>query len=168
MSDKGWTDGEIGIDWIKDFDLQTRGKANGDPRLLLVDGHNSHFTHGFIDYAIEHSIHLFCYPSHCTHILQGLDVVVFGTFKKIWCKKQAQWISDNFPASFGKSAWLTVWSKTFLEVMKESTIRAAFRVTGFTPFDPSVITEKMVAPSTEHSSRGSLPIPHTSPVKKII
>jgi hypothetical protein len=168
MSGKGWTDGEIGVDWIKDFDEQTQDKANGNSRLLLVDGHKSHFTHGFIGYAVEHNIHIFCYPPHTTHILQGLDVAVFGAFKKIWGQKRAWWISDNFPAPFGKSAWLTVWSDAFLEVMKESTICAAFRATGFVPYNPSIITNKMVAPSIEHSSTGSLPVPHTSPIKKII
>ena len=43
-SKKGWTDGEIGLAWIKDFDARTKEKANGESRLLLVDGHNSHYT----------------------------------------------------------------------------------------------------------------------------
>src|ERR1700729_4328340 len=46
-SKKGWTDGEIGVEWIKIFEQQTRQKANGRDRLLLVDGHNSHYTRGF-------------------------------------------------------------------------------------------------------------------------
>lgn len=51
---KGWTDGEIGALWIKQFDEQTCNKANGHTRLLLVDGHNSHYTHAFLEYAQEH------------------------------------------------------------------------------------------------------------------
>ncbi|KAG6328433.1 hypothetical protein ID866_10657 [Astraeus odoratus] len=48
-SKKGWTDGEIGIEWIKEFDKHTKAKANGCDHLLIVDGHNSHYTHGFLD-----------------------------------------------------------------------------------------------------------------------
>ena len=50
-SKKGWTDGEIGVEWIKIFEKETRAKANGRDRLLLVDGHNSHYTQGFLEYV---------------------------------------------------------------------------------------------------------------------
>lgn len=43
-SDKGWTNGEIGVEWIKSFDKEMHEKVNGWHRLLLVDGHNSHYT----------------------------------------------------------------------------------------------------------------------------
>ncbi len=89
MSDKGWTDGEISIEYIQDFDQQMKVKANGKPQLLLLDGHNSHFMLGFIDYAIAVNILVVCYPSHCMHVLQGLDVVIFAAFKKLWTKRRA-------------------------------------------------------------------------------
>ncbi|KIK36680.1 hypothetical protein CY34DRAFT_26268 [Suillus luteus UH-Slu-Lm8-n1] len=50
-SKKGWTDGEIGVEYIKDFDKRTKVKANGWDRLHIVDGHNSHYTLGFLKYA---------------------------------------------------------------------------------------------------------------------
>ncbi len=48
---KGYIDGEIGIEWIKHFDNQTKVKVNGQQRLLLVDRHASHYTLGFLEYA---------------------------------------------------------------------------------------------------------------------
>ena len=37
--------GEIGVEWIEhDFDPPTSQVSNGRPRLLIVDGHASHFT----------------------------------------------------------------------------------------------------------------------------
>ncbi|KIJ17303.1 hypothetical protein PAXINDRAFT_162195 [Paxillus involutus ATCC 200175] len=50
-SKKGWTTGEIGVTWIQEFDKQTSQKASGKYHLLLVDGHNSHYTRGFLDEA---------------------------------------------------------------------------------------------------------------------
>ncbi|KAI5887752.1 CENP-B protein [Schizophyllum commune H4-8] len=82
---RGWTNGEIGVVWIKEFDRLTKAKAAGRPRLLLLDGHNSHYTQGFLEYARSHNIRAICYPAHTTHILQGLDVVVFGPLKRaLW------------------------------------------------------------------------------------
>lgn len=70
-SKKGWTDGVI-----------------GRLRLLLVDGHNSHYTMDFLDYAQEHNIQVLCYPSHSTHVYQGLDVVIFAPLKHRWSEER--------------------------------------------------------------------------------
>ncbi len=118
---------------------------------------------GFIEYAIVKNIIILCYPPHCTHVLQGLDVIAFPAFKKIWTQWCDQWVTDNPFASFGKTAWVSVWTAAFSEVMTESTIKASFQKTGVVPFDPSVITTKMMALSIQHSSHGELPLPLTSP-----
>ena len=94
-SKKGWTDGEIGREWIEDFERKTREKANGRKRYLLVDGHNSHYTIQFLTYAIEHEIAVLCYPSHCTHIYQGLDVVIFSPLKKYWQEERDREEREN-------------------------------------------------------------------------
>ncbi|KIK76196.1 hypothetical protein PAXRUDRAFT_18381 [Paxillus rubicundulus Ve08.2h10] len=80
-SKKGWTDGEIGVKWIKDFDKHTKVKANRQDHLLIVDGHNLHYTCAFLEYAWKNHIHVLCYPAHTTHVYQGLDVVVFAVLK---------------------------------------------------------------------------------------
>ncbi|SJL16830.1 uncharacterized protein ARMOST_20359 [Armillaria ostoyae] len=67
-SKKGWTNGKIGVEWIKIFDEQIKTKAAGRYHLLLVDGHNSHYTHEFLQYACTHEIIVLCYPSHATHV----------------------------------------------------------------------------------------------------
>lgn len=80
-SKKCWVDGEIGVEWIKKFDKKTRAKVNGRTRLLLFDGHVSHYTRGFLEYARAYDIKVLCYPAHGTHVYQGLDVAVFGVLK---------------------------------------------------------------------------------------
>ena len=67
---------------LRNFDEQTHEKAAGCPHLLLVDGHSSHYTVEFIKYAREANIIVLCYPSHTTHVLQGLDVVTFAILKR--------------------------------------------------------------------------------------
>ena len=68
--------GESGVDWIKnDFDHATHDIANGCPRLLIVDGHASHFTLHFLEYAREHNIHILCLPPHTTHALQSEHIM---------------------------------------------------------------------------------------------
>ena len=72
VSKKGYMTGEIGRKWIEhDFDAVTSGVANGRSRLLIVDGHSSHFTWSFLEYAKEKGIVVICLPPHTTHVLQS-------------------------------------------------------------------------------------------------
>ena len=58
--ERGWTNGEM-CQVDKFFDEKTH---DGWHRLLLVDGHNSHYTWGFLEYA--HAIKLLCSAIHHT------------------------------------------------------------------------------------------------------
>ena len=73
------------MEWmVKDFDAQTRDKAEGRTRVLLLDGHSSHYTPELLEYARDQNIMILGYPPHCTHALQGLDVVCFARMKEAW------------------------------------------------------------------------------------
>ena len=54
--------------------------------LLIFDGHHSHISLELIELARENNIHLLCLPPHTTHLLQPLDVGVFGPLKQAWKK----------------------------------------------------------------------------------
>ena len=74
---KGWTDAEIAMEWMaKDFDAQTRDKVEGQTQVLLLNGYSSHYTPELLEYVQDQNIIILEYPPHCTHVLQGLDVVI--------------------------------------------------------------------------------------------
>jgi len=76
VSENGWTYNELARNWLeKDFDAQTRAKAGGRLRVLILDGHKSHVSEAFLEYAKANNICILGYPPHCTHALQGLNVV---------------------------------------------------------------------------------------------
>ena len=64
VSDSGWMDTQNFMEWF-------------------MDGHYSHLSLDLIQYAKSQGIHLFCFPPHLTHILQPLDVGVYGPVKMI-------------------------------------------------------------------------------------
>ncbi|KIK93752.1 hypothetical protein PAXRUDRAFT_39500, partial [Paxillus rubicundulus Ve08.2h10] len=165
-SPKGWTDGVVGSLWLEDFDEKTRNKANGRTCLLIVDGHNSHYTKEFLDYARQHNIHVLCYPAHSTHIYQGLDVVIFSPLKRCWTEER-----DHFESStrlrITKSNFITVYGRAHQKVLTPELIRTAFEKTGVWPFNPNVVTREMMAPSLETSSQGHIPLPQPSPVRAV-
>ena len=46
VSEKGWTDSELGLEWLKHFEEHTRAMV-GKHRLLIMDGHASHASEQF-------------------------------------------------------------------------------------------------------------------------
>ena len=60
-----------------------QGKQRDNVVYCWSMAHNSHYTQGFLEYVHTHKILVLCYPAHTTHVLQGLDVVVFAIVK--WC-----------------------------------------------------------------------------------
>lgn len=164
-SKKGYTDGEIGRAWIEQFDRETKAKANGRRRLLLVDGHVSHYTRGFLQYAREHNIEVITYPSHSTHVYQGLDVVIFLPLKKNWTKARNQWERDGHTVD--KTNFLRVYAEAHQQTLTEANIKAAFRKTGVIPFNPNVVTADMMALSKTTSISTLAPIRQTTPVRFI-
>ena len=77
ISDTGYSNAILGIEWIKHFQKQTVRKVKGVWRMLIFDGHSSHLIDEFIYYCWQHSIVAFLLPSHSTHLLQPLDIGIF-------------------------------------------------------------------------------------------
>ena len=42
VSDNGWTNNELGIEWLKHFNNHIKARAIGARRLLILDGYKSH------------------------------------------------------------------------------------------------------------------------------
>jgi hypothetical protein len=63
-----------------------------------------------------------------------------------------------------KAEFLSVWVPVYLEAFDESTVRAAFKVTGVIPFTPNFVTEQQMKPSCATSTRAEFPMPQPSPV----
>jgi hypothetical protein len=78
VSDSGYTNDQLSLEWLKHFDVQTR-PANGEWRMLVMDSHGSHLTIEFINYCYQPhvKISVFLLPPHSTHILQPFNIGVF-------------------------------------------------------------------------------------------
>jgi hypothetical protein len=99
-SQRGWTDDELCLKWLKRcFELETAKKQKGEYRMLLFDGHGSHITFEVRQFCEEHKIILLCLPHHLTHLLQPLDVGVFGPFAysyRMRVFKNKRWGTQGF------------------------------------------------------------------------
>jgi hypothetical protein len=69
VSENGWTNNELGLEWLKHFDAFTTARQVGRYWLLILDDHESHVTQNFKDYCLEQKILTLCMPAHSSHIL---------------------------------------------------------------------------------------------------
>jgi len=168
VSPNGWTDGELAAKWIvEDFDRQTRDKANGETRVLILDGHSSHHTEQLLNFALANNIIILGYPPHCTHALQGLDVVCFARMKEEW-KLQIMKFEELHKRKVKKGDFVEVFGKAFVNAFTEETVLAAFRATGVFPFNPDIITEQQMKPSLVTSTKAAFPLSQPTPVRRVM
>ena len=149
---------------IKNFDEQTCDKAHGETCVLILDRHSLHYMPELLEYAQDHDIIIFGYPPHCTHALQGLDVVCLMRMKETW-KKFIIEFKVFHQAKVTKADFMGLFGKAYQIVFTKETIEAAFHATGVYPFDCSVITEQ---PSEGTSVIGVFTIKYTNPIQAIV
>jgi transposase len=82
VSDTGYSNDELCLEWIKHFDRHTSSRQKGVYRMLIMDGYGSHVTLDFIRYCEEHKIIPFYLPPHSRRCLQPLNVALFRLYKK--------------------------------------------------------------------------------------
>jgi hypothetical protein len=161
ISDNGWTDQDLGMKWIKkDFEPTSAARMT-EPgwRLLILDGHNSHLTYGFIQICERNKILVICLPSHTTHRLQPCDVGVFRPLAASW--KAEVNVASRQLIKINKYNILKYYHAAHTRAFTTTTIKAAFRKTGIWPIDPSIIKDDAFAPALNTTTKAAQPVPAT-------
>jgi hypothetical protein len=135
--------------------------------VLILDGHGSHHNPELLRYAAENNIIILGYPPHCTHALQGLDVVCFAWMKQIW-KEEIEAFERRTGRKVGKGDFALVWGTAFKRAFTLETVQAAFRATGVFPFNPDIITAAQMKPAEATSTHAAFPLQQSSPVHVVM
>jgi DDE superfamily endonuclease len=151
----------------KYFDPQTKAKAAGETRVLLMDGHSSHYTADLLEYCLENNIEVIGYPPHCTHALQGLDVVCFAKMKVAW-KEEINAFEELHKRSVDKADFCGVFGQAYVCAFTKENVEAAFAATGIHPFNLNVVKPEQMKPAEATSMQSSFPLPQPSPVHAMI
>jgi len=168
-SENGWTNSRIALNWlIKSFDPATHEKAFGRTRVIFLDGHSSHFSLELLRKAQELDIKLIAYPAHCTHILQGLDVVCFARLKKELADEIRDW-NDRHQRGIQKRDFGGVFGRAYLRAFTPELVRSAWEAVGICPYNPDIISLDKLAPSeTSTTQLTAANAIHSTPVRKIM
>jgi len=138
----GWTDNEIGLEWLKHFDRCTAKRTNSRYRLLILDGHESHHSIDFERYCEENKIITLCMPPHSSHLLQPLDVGYFNLLKQAYGREIEHLIRCSI-THVSKTEFFPAFYAAYQATMTERNIKAAFRGAGLVPLDPESVVSKL-------------------------
>ena len=77
VSNSGYSNDEIGVQWLEHSDECARKKRKGALRMLIMDGASCHTNEEFVRICYSKNLLPFRLPSHTTHLLQPLNIVYF-------------------------------------------------------------------------------------------
>ncbi|KAJ8945667.1 hypothetical protein NQ318_012385, partial [Aromia moschata] len=128
--EKGWMTTEIFLKCLKHFLRYTKASKE-NPVLLLLDGHGSHKGLQAMEFAKENGIIIFCFPAHCSHHVQPLDVGFFRPLHTYYDQEIELWLRNN-PGKASAVPFNAINS---------------FTKTGIYPYNPDIFEDWQFAPS---------------------
>lgn len=132
---KGWTNDDIAIHWLKTVFIPETKPQRPSRRLLVVDGHGSHCTTEFLWECYQNNIFILFLPAHSSHVLQPLDVAVFGPVKKYHTAHLGRHptIADSSP--LGKRIFLECYLEARELGITKANVIAGWRAAGLWPIN---------------------------------
>ncbi|CAD6937595.1 unnamed protein product [Tilletia laevis] len=146
-SESGWTNTAIAHEWFKKVFLPESEELSGKEvhRLLIMDGHTSHFTLEMMKLAKQHNVHVLSLPSHSTHGLALLDRACFGPLKTAWAEEQRKEMMMTNVVR--REDVIRLYQHARKKGLSEAYIRSAYRATGIWPLTGiAAIPKAMFAP----------------------
>jgi hypothetical protein len=110
----GWFDGFTFKDWFVKVFLPASRRLEGR-KLLLGDNLSSHLSVEVINLCSKNDIEFVCLPPNSTHVLQPLDVGLFGPMKACWRRQLREYAAQDASASLLRK---TVFPKMLKELVE--------------------------------------------------
>lgn len=167
-SENGWTSNQLGVDWLQRiFIPQTTPSDPTAYRILICDGHGSHATIEFMHVAYCNRIRLIFLPPHTSHVLQPLDLAIFGAMKSSYRREVERLAVLNNGLSLKKRAFILCYAKA-REQIDEKHILAGFKAAGIAPFNPDKprLSSQVLQPASNSLTEPITP-PRTSEIDRL-
>jgi len=160
LSKTGWTNDKVGLLWLADHFEPNTHSPTGHPRLLIIDWHSSHFTLEFITFCATHEIRLLCFVPHSTHLLQPLDIGIFGPLGRYYSNEVDDWGRAYPYQTISKGDFFPLCQRARQKALTIVNIKAAFGATGIYQLRRARVLEIIdkSSPSTSSTTQIS---PHT-------
>ncbi|RAL58329.1 hypothetical protein DID88_006441 [Monilinia fructigena] len=110
-----------------------------------MDGHSSHITGSLIAFCIEKEIDLLILPPHCSHLLQPLDVGVYGPMKRYHAQEVDRYSRAGIQR-IQRSDWVQLFQKIRGKGLTCQNIKSGWKGAGLNPFSPRQVLNNLPTP----------------------
>lgn len=141
LSDAAFINDILVLQWFEHFVRLTRKMTKGTKRVLIMDGQSCHATAEVIDLCNDSNITLLSLPLHTTHLLQPLDLGVFGPYKHF--HKKAVNDAAAMGVTFRKAHFFGGLEDVRKQTFKRNTVKGGWRMSGIRPFKPSLVLDEI-------------------------
>lgn len=140
-NDSGWMQGNLFVEWFKKFITWSRASQENKV-LLLLDGHFTHTKNlELVELARENGVVLLCFPPHCTHRLQPLDVSFMKPLSVYYADEVKNWLHTNPGRVVSHYQVAGLFGKAFIRAATMATAINGFRACGIWPANPNIFTD---------------------------
>jgi hypothetical protein len=150
----------IFLDW---FGNSLKEKGFSGQHILFLDNHDSHERSEPISVAMKHGIILITFPSHCTHLVQMLDLSFFKPLKSHWKNVSRKWCDEECtdPQPYiSKPIFLKLFYRAWvLAAIPENAVNgwkkmglSVDKITGTIRIDSSAIPDHVLAASDKYEA----------------
>lgn len=144
--EKGWMNNELFLKWLKHFVKFVKPSVD-EKVLLLVDGHSSHKSLEVLTFAKENGIVLFCFPPHCTHRVQPLDVSFYSPLRSFYNQELTTWLKNHPGRTVTHFQVAEIFNAAYMKAATIKNATSGFASTGISPLNPDVFPEWMFSAS---------------------
>jgi hypothetical protein len=136
-TESGWINAELALQWLTEvIDKETKCPG-GRRRLLLLDGHSTHLTMPFLAACDSANIIPALIPAHSTHLMQPLDVGMFGPLSRAYSEAlETKQSSLPLAAAISKGDFWRLFEQAYKAAFTSANIRSAFAASGIYPRQP--------------------------------
>lgn len=144
--EKGWMSGEVFLKWMAHF-VKFAKPTKENKALLLLDGHSSHKNFDVLTYAKENGIIVMCFPPHCTHRLQPLDVSFYGPLNIFYNQELNTWLKSHPGRTVTHQQVAGIFKEAYLRAATVKNIQSGFKSSGIFPLNENIFPDHMFAPA---------------------
>ena len=142
VSNNGWTNNEIDLQWLEHFDKHTKDRTVGTYRMLILDGHESHGSASFDRACMKKNIIPLYLPAHASHLLQPLDVGCFGPLKNAY-RLEIAGLAKLSIHHISKETFIQAFKVAYNGSVTKKNILTGFQGSGIVPLDPDVVLSRI-------------------------
>ncbi|XP_055918616.1 uncharacterized protein LOC129950719 [Eupeodes corollae] len=137
----GWITKDLFLKWLKRF-IEWSSATKDQPVLLLLDGHASHVKSlEVIDVARANGVVMLCFPPHCTHRLQPLDVTFMKPLSSYYGDEVKKWLRQHPGRTVTHYQVGQLFGRAYLRAATMLVAINGFQTTGIWPVNSNVFED---------------------------